>query len=198
MMLVVLSLLHRPERWVAKMKFAPHGEIDRSRSIIYKAVERADAACAHFSTLNEELAVDVPNVAPTVCLLLHARDPKVIALIPPMPFLSRHKVGVETITLLHLAEDNVTDRDLFNRRDGFVTAPVAGVHPRFGGTHRAHVSNRLARQQHTFQLGVSLLSTPFLGWPIRVKRLVNILLRTNFARPVDHHWWRPIGLRRDP
>ena len=114
-----------------------------------------------------------------------------------MPFFPRHKVGVEAITFLHLAEDNVIDRDLFSRRDGFVTAPVAGEHPRFERTPVAPVSNRLARLQHLFQLDVSLFSTPCLGWPIPGKRLVNILLRTNFVRPVNHHRCRPHGLRRD-
>ena len=146
----------------------------------------------------EELAVDVLNVAPTVCPARQVRDPELIALIPPIPFFARHKVGVEAITFLHLAEDNIPDRDLFSRRDGVVTAPVASVHPRFERTPRAPVSNLVARLQHPFQLDVSLLSTPYLGGPIGGKRLVNILLRTNFVRPVDHHWCRPIGLRWDP
>ena len=92
-------------------------------STLPKGLMQPVASCFHV----DELAVDVPNLAPAVYPALQVRDPKVEALIPLIPFFLRHEVGVEAITFLHLAEDNVIDRDLFSQFDGGVSAPVAGT-----------------------------------------------------------------------
>ena len=105
----------------------------------------------------DELAVDVLNVAPAFRLAPQVRDPEVEAIIQRMPVFALHEVGVEAITILHLAKDNVISKDLARRRDGLVRAPTAVHDPRFKRPPRAPVSNCNARQQHPFQLDVSLL-----------------------------------------
>ena len=126
-----------------------------------------------------ELPVNVLDPAPTIfsAFIVATREVPTFVAVPPL--LSLHDMGVEPMTRLNTAEDDVALHYLFRAPDGVVSGPVVGFHERLQRIPRAPIDNRFAVQQILFEQLVPHFSQPQLLWPIVAKRPVQIQLRAS-------------------